>query len=120
MDIRVYTAEEVLAIGHRQETEPWTAAEALAAMESDYRRGYRDGWYQAIDAAWDLLQARVSRAEAYQRCFNHWRGPLDEWSRKVIDVQVHGEDLVTSGMKHDGPYETGGDWPPRISTRKAE
>lgn len=63
--------------------------------EREYRRGYVDGWIQAIDALHDLLfQYRLSRQQAYDVAWNHAiHGELLEWKRH--------------------PENGSGDWPPR-------
>ncbi|MGI8854453.1 MAG: hypothetical protein ACR2JW_01755 [Thermomicrobiales bacterium] len=46
--------------------------------ESAYRRGYRDGWVQAMDAFHDLLP-RWGREGAYSACWNFWLRALCRW-----------------------------------------
>lgn len=54
----------------------WTADELLAADfpeptgEEEYRRGYRDGWIAATNAASDFT---------IQAMYQHWTGALLEW-----------------------------------------
>ena len=51
--------------------------------ESEYRRGYADGWIQAIEAMHDLMFDRgLSRQAAYEAGFSHWQGPLVSWQRQ--------------------------------------
>ena len=54
------------------------------AQEREYRRGYRDGWVQAIDALHDLMfQEHASREEAYYLAWEHWEGALLEWEMRA-------------------------------------
>ena len=51
-------------------------------LEEDYRRGYRDGWIQAVLAMRDLMfQDRLSRQTAYDACYDFWEAQLLEWMR---------------------------------------
>ena len=48
--------------------------------EVSHRRGYRDGWIEAIDAMWDLMFAnKMTREPAYARCREHWEKVLCAW-----------------------------------------
>ncbi len=49
--------------------------------ELGYRRGYCDGWVQALDAMHDLLfKGRMSREEAYEYLWEYGvNGPLADW-----------------------------------------
>ena len=40
------------------------------AREEEYRRGYLDGFVEAVNAMDEATQAQL---------YTHWRGPLDEW-----------------------------------------
>ena len=51
-------------------------------LEEDYRRGYRDGWVQAVLAMSDLMfQDRLSRQTALNICYDLWQGELLDWVR---------------------------------------
>lgn len=51
--------------------------------EHAYRRGYRDGWRQAIDAVWTAMFERgYTRQDAYDVACDHADGPLAEWLRR--------------------------------------
>ena len=44
------------------------------------RRGYRDGWIEALDAMWDLMFANnMTREPAYARCRQHLEDELLPW-----------------------------------------
>ena len=47
--------------------------------ERAYRRGYRDGFIEAVNAYYDLMRTRLSKNEAYSRCWDHWEKMLAEW-----------------------------------------
>lgn len=64
------------------------ASDQLEAMsperrrESEYRRGYADGWIQAAGAMVDLMfKKRLKREVAYDQCFDHWQFTLIDWMR---------------------------------------
>lgn len=66
---------------------PKTPEELEEFRESEYRRGYRDGWVQAIDAMFDLIQDKDLPAssarkvyQAYHRCWVHGERALWEWA----------------------------------------
>src|SRR5690348_5729773 len=59
-----------------------TSPEQLA--EEEYRRGYGDGFIQAVDAFWDLLERKHGRDKAYEQLWRHWEtGALGDWVRNV-------------------------------------
>lgn len=63
---------------------PQPTQEEENEREREYRRAYRDGWVQAIDAMHDLMfQDRLSRQAAYDRCWEHLNGPLLEWLQQT-------------------------------------
>lgn len=52
--------------------------------EEEYRRGYGDGFIQAVDAFWDLLERKHGRDRAYELLWRHWEtGALGDWVRNV-------------------------------------
>ncbi len=45
-----------------------------------HRRGYRDGWIEALDAMWDLMFVNnTTREPAYARCCEHLDEALRAW-----------------------------------------
>jgi len=51
-------------------------------LEEEYRRGYRDGWIQAVLALSDLMfQDRLSRRIALDACYDLWQNELLDWAR---------------------------------------
>lgn len=50
------------------------------SAEAAYRRGYCDGWIQAVEAMHDLMfDRRLSRQAAYEQAWDHWQGALAKW-----------------------------------------
>jgi hypothetical protein len=51
--------------------------------EAWYRRGYRDGFFAAIEEMYRLMFAdRLSRQDAYDACWDFWRkGDLKRWAQ---------------------------------------
>lgn len=69
----------------------------MSQQEETYRRGYRDGWIQAINAMQELMFERgVSRGKAHKTCWDHWEEALFEWQQR-------------------GRKESREEWPPRIN-----
>ena len=49
-------------------------------LEEEYRRGYRDGWIQAVLSLSDLMfQDRLSRKVALDICYDLWQDELLSW-----------------------------------------
>jgi hypothetical protein len=77
------------------EIPPLTDAE-MAAAEEGYRRGYRDGWIQAVGAMWDLVaNRRLTPQAAHDVCWRHWETTLLPWawddcSRMVLPPPARG------------------------------
>lgn len=66
------TAEPTTAVHLAEPDEP--------ALEAEYRRGYRDGFIEALNS----LEARHGRggwARAADAAWDHWSGPLRTWAR---------------------------------------
>ncbi|NLX37625.1 MAG: hypothetical protein GXY68_13150 [Chloroflexi bacterium] len=58
---------------------------AVRSFESEYRRGYRDGYSQAIQTMRELTHnAGFSPDEAFHRLFSHWDGPLEDWQLRGL------------------------------------
>jgi len=67
----VMTADQVLAL-------PDLPPEEM--REEEYRRGYVDGWAAATEEMWTQMFGKgLSRAEAYDACFDHWETELFDW-----------------------------------------
>ncbi len=67
-----------------------------AGYEAEYRRGYRDGWIQAVEAMHDLMfQAGMARQAAYERCWKHGERTLWEWSITSTGVIVQPPEVET-------------------------
>ncbi len=49
-------------------------------QEAEYRRGYRDGWIEALNAL-EHQQRRGGWQHAHDAAYGHWQGPLAEWQR---------------------------------------
>lgn len=54
--------------------------------ESEYRRGYADGWIQATEHMHNLVSHRLkshrlSRLGAYNQCYDYWQRALFDWVR---------------------------------------
>ena len=51
-------------------------------LEKNYRRGYRDGWVQAVLAMGDLMfQGKLTRQAALDTCYEFWNKQLFDWMR---------------------------------------
>ena len=52
--------------------------------EGEYRRGFSDGWIEAVEAMYALLTEgpTLGRTAAYTRWFDHWEIELIEWQRQ--------------------------------------
>jgi hypothetical protein len=54
--------------------------------EQAYRRAYRDGWIQAIEAFAALMNdASYSRKDAYNQIWSHWEELLADWEQEARD-----------------------------------
>lgn len=50
------------------------------AEEQEYRRGYADGWIDAMNAFMDLMQTQqLSKEVAYEALYDHWQALDCEW-----------------------------------------
>ena len=49
-------------------------------QEAEYRRGYRDGFIEALNAL-EHQQRRGGWQRAHDAAYSHWEGPLAEWAR---------------------------------------
>lgn len=59
---------------------PWDSAEKRRHEESNYRRGYRDGYIQAVTRFYELMfEHRLSRDNAYDALWTHWERALSAW-----------------------------------------
>lgn len=78
-EMRVYTMAD---IARELDALP---LETLREME--YRRGYVDGWVQAVDALHDLMfDYRLDRQAAYEVAWNHGMyGELWKWKHAARD-----------------------------------
>lgn len=47
-------------------------------MERNYRRGYADGWVEAVNAITDLFDGEVADRIS-ERLYNHWTRRLMPW-----------------------------------------
>ena len=57
--------------------------------ESEYRRGYRDGFFAGIYNMDGLMFAyRLSREEAYDRCHRFWLVDLGKWQVTDVDNRL--------------------------------
>jgi len=58
--------------------EPDLSSEKM--REAEYRRGYADGWAAATEEMWTQMFGKgLSRAEAYDACFDRWETELFDW-----------------------------------------
>lgn len=74
-----YTFDELLSAD--EENRPGSEAQ-----ECEYRRGYADGWIQAVEAIHDLMFSNhLSRHAAYDACWAHWRDALATWRHTDTD-----------------------------------
>jgi hypothetical protein len=54
--------------------------DAEQLQEREYRRGYRDGWIEALNQLQELVKEdRVGFDQAHTRCYEHWEAALDAW-----------------------------------------
>lgn len=52
--------------------------------EAEYQRAFADGWAAAVEAMWLLMFGEgLSRAEAYDACFDRWETELFDWQGGV-------------------------------------
>ena len=69
--------------------------------EHSYRRGYHDGWVQAIDALHDLMfRDGLSRQAAYDAAWDHGERELAEWVKADCDKETW-PPPIGKGTKHD-------------------
>lgn len=62
----------------------WLKMSKTETPESEYRRGFCDGWILAIDALADLMkESKVSGQAAYDIAWQHWHQELSEWSARA-------------------------------------
>lgn len=54
-------------------------------QEAEYRRGYQDGWIEAVNALGDLMDKETSAQEIYDRLFTHWEQVLLTWGKASTD-----------------------------------
>ena len=73
---------------------PLSVAEVFATLpepthESEYRRGYRDGFFMALWEMDGLMFGRgLSRKEAYEQCYRFWLIDLRKWAKTDIDNRL--------------------------------
>jgi hypothetical protein len=52
-------------------------------LEGEYRRGYADGFIQAVNQLQDLVDDDgLAFDDAHQRCFDHWQDVLVDWVKR--------------------------------------
>lgn len=61
-------------------------------QETEYRRAYRDGWIEAVNALEELLRAGVPAEVAHDRLFTHWGGALAKWEDTLNDIRQENYD----------------------------
>ncbi len=67
------TAEDIQRLEERRPIEE--------RLEGEYRRGYRDGWIQAVLAMHELMFRKgLNRQAAYDACYDFWEAELLEWA----------------------------------------
>jgi len=85
MKPKIMSAEELLA-------RPSLPREQV--KEHEYRRGYRDGWIQAIYAMSDsMFQRHLSRQAAFDACYEHWERALRDWEKSDLTQKTWPPDL---------------------------
>jgi len=74
--MKFVSAAELLAEAEREMRE-----RPREVMEAEYRRGYCDGFIEAVNAMADLFQRGLSKQAVYDRLFDHWEGDLSRWEQ---------------------------------------
>jgi len=78
--MKLMTGDELMTEAEREMRE-----RPREVMESEYRRGYRDGFIEAVNAMADLFQRRLSKQATYDLLFDHWEGDLLLWTHGACD-----------------------------------
>jgi hypothetical protein len=79
--------------------------------EEEYRRGYGDGFIQAVDAFWDLMERFHGRDKTYELLWRHWEtGALADW---ILNLE---RDPRTGMPRNKGEWLST-DLPPLVDTQ---